>query len=103
MEYDDDKVDDVVLALLGLTICEGDDWGARGWKSHDWDALDRLHAKGIYRRPEEQSEIGGAEPRGIDPCAKVVPTALRAKSYGLAAAGRFPGHRRNLGLSLIHI
>ena len=46
MEYDTDKVDEAVLALLFLTL------GANGasncaWKGHDWDALDRLHDKGL--------------------------------------------------------
>src|SRR5437879_4584189 len=47
MDYDHDKVDEMVLALLYLTISEESDWGARAWKSHDWDAMDRLHAKGF--------------------------------------------------------
>ncbi len=42
MEYDRDKVDDAVLALLWLTSFE-DSYSARAWKSHDWDAMDRLY------------------------------------------------------------
>jgi hypothetical protein len=42
MDYDRDRVDEMVLALLWLTPT-GD---GRAWKSHDWDAMDRLHAKG---------------------------------------------------------
>lgn len=46
MNYDKDKVDDAVLALLVLTL------GANGcencaWKGHDWDAMERLHEKGF--------------------------------------------------------
>ena len=41
MEYDRDKVDEMVLALLWLTPA-GD---GRAWKGHDWDALDRLLAR----------------------------------------------------------
>jgi hypothetical protein len=33
MDYDHDKVDEMVLALLCLTITDEDDWGARTWKS----------------------------------------------------------------------
>lgn len=45
MEYDKEKVDEMVLALPYLTTFdERPDW--RAWTSHDWDALDRLHAKG---------------------------------------------------------
>jgi hypothetical protein len=48
MDYDRDKVDEMVLALLYLTITDEDEWGARTWKSHDWDVMDRLHAKGTF-------------------------------------------------------
>src|SRR5437879_5320862 len=41
MDYDRDKVDEMVMALLYLTIWEEAAWGARAWKSHDWDVLDR--------------------------------------------------------------
>ena len=51
MNYDPDKVDEMVLALLYLTISEAGDWGARTWKSHDWDAMDRLHAMGYISDP----------------------------------------------------
>ena len=37
MDYDHDKVDEMVMALLYLTIWEEAAWGARAWKSHDWD------------------------------------------------------------------
>jgi len=49
-----DKIDDTVLALLYLTsFSEGRDPLAvtRAWKSHDWDALGRLHAKGLIGNP----------------------------------------------------
>jgi Domain of unknown function (DUF6429) len=47
MEYDEDKVDDMVLALLFLTLHDG----SRAWKGHDWDAMDRLHKKGMIGNP----------------------------------------------------
>lgn len=47
MEIDEDKVDDAVLALLRLTLHEG----RRAWKGFDWDALDRLHRKGLIGDP----------------------------------------------------
>lgn len=52
MEYDKDKVDEMVLALLWLTFA-GDH---RAWKSHDWDALDRLHAKGYISDPKSKAK-----------------------------------------------
>ncbi len=47
MEIDEDKVDRAVLALLWLTLHDGE----RAWKGHDWDAMDRLHAKGYIHNP----------------------------------------------------
>ena len=47
MEYDEDKVDEMVLALLFLTLHDG----RRAWKGHDWDAMDRLHKKGMVENP----------------------------------------------------
>ncbi|HUD62521.1 MAG TPA: DUF6429 family protein [Acetobacteraceae bacterium] len=47
MEIDADKIDEAVLALLYLTLHDG----ARAWKGHDWDALDRLYQKGMIDNP----------------------------------------------------
>lgn len=49
-----DKIDDAVLALLHLTsFTEGTRAFSvtRAWKGHDWDALARLHAKGLIGDP----------------------------------------------------
>jgi hypothetical protein len=51
MEYDEERVDDAVLALLWLTMFD-DRRMTRAWKSHDWNALDRLHAKGFIGNPK---------------------------------------------------
>lgn len=55
MEYDKDKVDEMVLALLCLTMFD-DKLGRRAWKSHDWDALDRLHEKGYVSDPKGKAK-----------------------------------------------
>ena len=47
MPLDTDKIDDAVLALLALTL--HDDY--RAWKGFDWDALGRLHDKGLIHDP----------------------------------------------------
>jgi hypothetical protein len=44
---DEDKIDDAVLALLRLTLHDE----RRAWKGFDWDALDRLHRKGLIGDP----------------------------------------------------
>lgn len=54
-----DKIDDAVLALLYLTrFTEGKDELAltRAWKGHDWDALDRLHKKGLISDPKKKAK-----------------------------------------------
>lgn len=47
-----DRIDDAVLALLLLGLHQGD----RVWKSFDWDAMDRLHAKGLISNPASQAK-----------------------------------------------
>ncbi|OWV74172.1 hypothetical protein ATY75_07740 [Rhizobium sp. N122] len=47
MEMDEEKIDDAVLALLWLTLHDGD----RAWKGFDWDVMDRLHQKGLIANP----------------------------------------------------
>jgi hypothetical protein len=48
-------VDDAVLALLWLTSFEDHD-SHRAWKSHDWDALERLHQKGFISDPSSKAK-----------------------------------------------
>ena len=55
MDYDKDKVDDAVLALLYLTMWD-DRPGTRAWKGHDWSALDRLHQKGYLGDPKSKAK-----------------------------------------------
>ena len=65
MDYDHDKVDEMVLALLCLTITDEDEWGARTWKSHDWDVMDRLHAKGYISDPKSKAKSVVLSPEGL--------------------------------------
>ena len=64
MEYDKDKVDEMVLALLSLTMF-GDRTGLRAWKGHDWDALDRLHAKGYISDPKNKAKSVVVSAEGV--------------------------------------
>jgi hypothetical protein len=52
MALDTDKIDEAVLALLFLT--RHDHW--RAWKGFDWDALSRLHAKGMIADPVNKAK-----------------------------------------------
>lgn len=54
MTYDKKKVDEMVLALLYLTVHEDGD-GLRAWKGYDWDALDRLHEQGYISDPKTKA------------------------------------------------
>ncbi|MBW1704575.1 MAG: hypothetical protein JRJ86_05365 [Deltaproteobacteria bacterium] len=53
MEYDKDRVDEMVLALLYLTT---HDQGTRAWKGMDWAAMDRLHDKGYIGNPKTKAK-----------------------------------------------
>ena len=54
MEYDKEKVDEMVLALLYLTIFS-DEFGTRAWKGMDWNAMDRLFQKGYISDPKRKA------------------------------------------------
>lgn len=56
MDYDTDKVDEAVLALLFLTLHDVEEYAGRAWKGHDWNALDRLHAKGMISDPRSKAK-----------------------------------------------
>jgi hypothetical protein len=52
IDYDREKVEETVLALLWLTL-DGD---RRAWKSHDWGVLDRLHERGYISDPKSKAK-----------------------------------------------
>ncbi len=52
IDYDREKVEETVLALLWLTL-DGDH---RAWKSHDWGVLDRLHERGYISDPKSKAK-----------------------------------------------
>jgi len=52
MDYDQDKVDEMVLALLWLTQTSD----GRAWKGQDWDAMERLHTKGYISDPKSKAK-----------------------------------------------
>ncbi len=56
MEYDKDKVDEMVLALLFLTMFDEGQYGTGAWKGHDWDAMERLHAKSYISDPKSKAK-----------------------------------------------
>lgn len=60
MPLNTDRIDDAVLALLLLGLHQGD----RAWKSFDWDAMDRLHAKGLISNPASSAKSVVFTPEG---------------------------------------
>lgn len=55
MEINEQKVDEMALALLYLTTFK-DKFGFRAWKSHSWDVLDRLYEKGFIDDPATKAK-----------------------------------------------
>ena len=64
-DYDEDKIDEVVLALLGFHAFEEDEYGAPAWKSYDWDIMDRLHTKGYISDPKSKAKSVVLTPEGL--------------------------------------
>jgi Domain of unknown function (DUF6429) len=52
MALDFERIDDAVLALLHLGLHDS----FRAWKGFDWDALDRLHKKGMIENPRSKAK-----------------------------------------------
>jgi hypothetical protein len=52
-EIDTDLIDEAVLALMFLSLHKDRAWDTlwRAWKSFDWDAMARLHAKELISDP----------------------------------------------------
>jgi len=68
MELDQDKLDEVVLALLYLGLHDG----ARAWKSFDWDTMDRLHEKGYISNPQSKAKSVVFTEEGLERAQKLL-------------------------------
>ena len=55
MDYNQDKVDKMTLALLWLTSFK-DAGGVRAWKGQDRKTMDRLHSKGYISDPKSKAK-----------------------------------------------
>jgi hypothetical protein len=64
MEYDKDKVDEMVLALLYLTS-ETEKYGTRAWKGQDWETMNRLHEKGYISDPKTKARSVVLSEKGV--------------------------------------
>jgi hypothetical protein len=61
MDIDTDRIDEAVLALLWLGLHDG----LRAWKTFDWDAMGRLHAKGLIHDPVGKAKSVVFTPDGL--------------------------------------
>jgi Domain of unknown function (DUF6429) len=50
--YDVEKVDETILALMYLTLHDYN----RSWKGFDWDALNRMYEKGWIDNPRNKAK-----------------------------------------------
>ncbi len=62
MDLDNDNIDEAVLALLYLTLDERE---GRAWKSFDWDAMGRLHERGLISNPATKAKSVVLSDEGI--------------------------------------
>ena len=67
MNYDTDKVDEAVLALMYLNLHEGSG-GTRAWKGFNWDSLARLHERGMIANPRGTAKSVLLSPEGLKAC-----------------------------------
>lgn len=61
MDIDNEAIDEVVLALLHLNLCDQN----RAWKGLDWPALKRLHIKGFIHDPVSRAKSVGLTEEGL--------------------------------------
>jgi hypothetical protein len=52
MALDTDRIDEAILALLYLGLHDQ----YRAWKGFDWDAMNRLHEKGMIEDPVNKAK-----------------------------------------------
>ena len=52
MTFNTDQIDDTVLALLYLGLHDQ----YRAWKGFDWEAMNRLHEKGMIDNPKNKNK-----------------------------------------------
>ena len=66
-DYDREKVDEVVLALMQLTLHDF----SRAWKGFDWDTLDRLYEKGWIENPRGKVKSVQLTEEGLEKSARL--------------------------------
>jgi len=62
MPLDLDRIDEATLALLYLGLHNE----RRAWKGFDWDATNRLHAKGLLDNPRNKNKTVVLTDEGLE-------------------------------------
>ena len=75
MNVDPNKIEELAMALLSLTMFE-DHGATRAWKGFDWDVLDSLHARGWIGDPK-----GKQKSVVVFPAGKIAAEELRKKYF----------------------
>ncbi len=70
MDYDQDKVDEVALALLFLTLGADN----RAWKGMAWEVSNRLYDKGWIENPRNKSKSFELTEAGREACIQLFQT-----------------------------
>ncbi len=66
-DYDRGKVDEIVLALMYLTLHDS----FRAWKGFDWETLDRLYEKGWIDNPRSKAKSVVLTEEGLEESARL--------------------------------
>ncbi|WP_173197469.1 DUF6429 family protein [Geobacter sp. SVR] len=61
-EYDTEKIDECVLALLQLTLHDGN----RAWKGTDFEVMDRLFEQGYILDPRNRNKAVVLTEKGLE-------------------------------------
>ena len=72
-DLDTDKIDEMVLALLYLTLHDD----CRAWKGFDWGALSRLHEKGMIDDPVNKAKSVVLTEGGLERAKKLFETMFK--------------------------
>jgi len=62
MSYDQDRIEDAVLALLVAFSFDN----GRTWKGFDFEVMDRLHARGLIDDPKGKAKSVWLTPEGLE-------------------------------------
>lgn len=65
-DIDVQRIDDMVLALMHLTLHDHRDGVARAWKGFDWNSLDRLKMAGFIADPAGRARSVLLTPEGVE-------------------------------------